>query len=242
MGDKSETIQAIERLRQLLLPALCCAPPQDVQAVYKSAHEALTGISAIDALLPYVDAEDAREVIEARLLFLNHVQQAMHEPSGASGRGRKKKADAAGKDLRDAAQTLRELGSDGLAQALEQLAGLVAARAHVSIIDVAHLSSREIVPGTRLFARHVPHQLSAYFSSKGGAGVHRAELIRFVCHRLQHSTPPTLIATVLRDVLNIPSTHADVQQARGRQAQSIRESRASSGEADLNAVLRKWRV
>jgi len=242
MRDKSETIQAIERLRKLLLPALCCAPPQDMQVRYRSAHDAITGIPAIDDLLPQVDAEDAREVIEARLCFLDHVQQAIQEPTGASGRGRKKKADAAGNDLRDAAQSLRELGSEGLALVLEQLAGLVAARAHVSIIDVTHLSSSEIVPGTRLLAEHLPRQLSAYFSSKRGTGSRRAELIRFVCQRLQSTAPPTLVAALLIDVLGIECRHDDVQQARGHQANSIRESRDSSAETDLNAALGKWGV
>jgi len=238
MTDKNEILQAIESLRMLMLPALCVSPP-DKQRVYDSALQAKSGLPAIDDLLPHVDAGDDREVIEVRLFFLGHVQQAMQEPTGASGRGRKEKAAAAGKNLDAAAQSLRELGSDGLAQALDQLAALVAARAHVSVIDVSQLSSREVVPGTRLLAWHTPHQLSAYFSSKHGTGKHRAELIRFVSQRLRASTPPTLIAALLRDVMGMPCTHADVQQARGRQAQSIRESRASSDAVDLNAALRK---
>lgn len=242
MNDKSETLQAIARLQMVLWDALQFVPPADAERVYKSAQDGVTGVTAIDDLLTHVDAEDGRANIEARWLFLGNVRDAMHELVGASGRGRKGKADTAGKNLRDAALSLRELGSDGLAQALEQLAYLVAARAHVSVIEVAQLSSQEIVPGTRLLARHTPHQYSAYFTSKRGTSSHRAELIRFVCHHLQASTPPTLIAALLTGALEVQCTHADVQQARGHQAQSIRDARASSSEAGLNTLLGKWPV
>jgi len=230
MGDKSETIQAVDRLCMTLAVALQAVwPHDDIQGIYDSALNAVTGIPAIDALLPHVDAKDPPGTIEMRWFFLQRVQHAMLEPTGAhSGRGRKGDADAAGKHLRDAAKSLRELGSDGLALALEQLADLVAARAHVSVINVSQLSSREIVPGTRLLAGHAPHQLSAYYTSRRGRTSHRAELIRFVCWHLQATTPPTLVAALLSDVLGIKCKHDDVQQARGRQAQSIRDSRASS--------------
>jgi hypothetical protein len=240
MVDKSETAPLIENLRNVLLRALVVRPP-DMERVYKSSINGVTGVPAIDGLLPYVDAEGVRDIIEARLLFLGRVRHAMQEPTSNSGRGRKGKAEAAGKNLCDAAQSLRELGSDGLAQALEQLASLVKARAHVSFINVWQLSSHEIVSGTRLLSEHTPHQLSAYYPSLRGKPSYRAELIRFVCQPLQTTAPPALVAALLKDVLGIPCRHDDVQQARGHQAQSTRNSRAGSDEASLNEALGKWR-
>jgi len=237
MRDNHATLQAIERLQAALWAGL---QPWADEA---PALAATCGIGAIDALLPHVEADGSRAIIEARWRFLGNVRDAMQEPPAASGRGRKAKAEAVAQHLRDAAAGLQELGSDGLAKALVQLAALTEARAHVSRIDVLQLSSSEIVPGMRLRATHRPQQLSAYYPNKRGAASHRAELIRFVCHGLQESAPPALVATLLCNVLGIdPCTHADVQQARGSQARSIRESRAGSAEAKSNAALRDWRV
>ncbi|MCK9365901.1 MAG: hypothetical protein M0P72_01965 [Metallibacterium scheffleri] len=195
---------------------------------------ATSGIAAIDALLPYVGADTPREIITARWRFLGRLWDAMHEPAGTGGRGRKDKAKATAQHLRDAAAGFQELGSDGLAKALVQLAALTEARARVSMIDVAQLSSREIVPGTRLLATHRPKQLSAYYTNKRGAASHRAELIRFVCHALQATTPPALVASLMRDVLGINCASADVHQALAQQGKSAQVP------SDADAALRAW--
>ena len=205
---KSDSLQAIERLHDALTAGLQYAA--DLQA----AISATSGIPAIDALLSYAGAECTRDTIVARWNFIARLQNAIREPAGLTGRGRKARAQAAAKNLRDAAAGLQELGSNGLAQALVQLAKLVEARAHISIIEVQRLSSDEIVPGTRMLATHRPHLESAHYTNQRGAASHRAEIIRAVCSALAKDTPPSPIAALVRDVLNIPCTHADVQSKR----------------------------
>lgn len=244
MSDKPAILEAIESLRGTLWAALATVGPQADEA-HARACEATTDIPAIDALLPYVDAAtphaDAdtptpREIIGARWQFLGQLWDAMHEPATDSGgRGRKAKAKAAAQHLRDAAADLQALGSDGLGKALVQLAALTEARAHVSVIDVERLSSREIVPGTRLLATHRPLFLSAYNANKGGASSHRAELIRFVCSGLKKSTPPAKVAKLIADLVGIECGRDDVHQALGRQ----RKPAQAPSEAD--EALRAWK-
>ena len=238
MSDKSAKQEAIERLLETLVQAL--TPFGDEAA----ALAALSGIPAIDALLPYADAvkPTPREIIAARWRFLDCLRDAMDEPQRDSGgRGRKAKAKAAAKHLRAAAAGLQALDNDGVAKALLELAVLTEFWAHGSVIDVERLSSNPVegtrlpVKGTRLLATHRPLLLSADYANKRGASSHRADLIRSVCSRLQAATPPALVASLMRDVLGIKCTHADVQQARGRQAHAVHV------EADPDAVMRAWR-
>lgn len=227
-----ETRVAIEHAKDALMRmAYGMAAGADQESIDAGAPQAQTGVSTIDELLLYAVAADPQGTIQVRWAFLDHILQAAneapeegasHQPAKQSLRrvkrlSRRDKAAEAAEHLQEAATLLADLDNKHLAVTLTQLAGIIRSRASTSQIS-AVMNTAGIVPGMYVRAACQMQHGSSDFSGARGRASRRADIIRFVSRWLSEDAPPTTIARLLSDVLNIKCRHDNVVQARGEKA------------------------
>lgn len=233
-----ETHAAIVRARDALMKlAYGTTAGADQTKLDAVALDALTGVTAVDELLPFVDADSPSDIFRLRWEFLDRLLKAGDEPPDGNHvrRGRPGKATQAADHLREAASLLAELDNNPLSTALIQLANVVQARAATSEIT-AVMKTEGIAVGTQVLARYRMRHGSTSHTGAGGKSAQKTEIVRFIAWPLSNNAPAEAIARLLSDVLGITCSRRDVEQAR-QQVKPKNSRQEQSPEAVLQAAM-----
>ena len=236
-------LRSIDEAQSRLTDALATNGPE-FHAEIERAHAIKTTIPSVDNLLPYCSGEREQHVL-ARAVFLGSLLSASVEPVEPDGRRRQREADAAADHLLDAAGLLDGLDNGMLGDLLRMLTEAVRTNAATCELRPVKLSDvtiglPEVVSGVHqrqgkmLFCVPRPLRLSETFTSSRGRESRRANVLRMVTQKLRDDAPASAIARLLRDVLDIPCSEADVGQA-------LRQQPApGTDDNDLGNVMQNW--
>jgi hypothetical protein len=230
--------EQIEQIRGAYVAAMRQYGPDFFQGV-DAILAGKTGLGAVDDLLPYVspDKSNMGRCLDCAVFLasiLNMADEAKTAKPGA--RGRRKKAAQAAEKIASAADLLDALGNDQLADVLRSLVEVVKAQA-----ATCKVVPRGVVPRGD-GAQHAmmsycldPGDLSDEMTGSRGSESRRTNQIRMVSQKLDISTPPGLIADVMR-LVGWECSEADVVQARGLRKPHQPEEEEAPGAA----LARVW--